>query len=303
MNNDQTAIAAPAGMAKLATMTDEQVAVREVAIIRAAEAKKRLTIAAMTLAYPTDFHDFDGKPYLTGDGARRLCGVGINLSAPVFTVEKVGIHYFVECMIEAEWPAVGMKCVEIGTCDTSDKLWNNDEERCEINKLTERFGGDTALANRALKGWVVKKAGENATSRAVSAVMGIKGLKWEDLAAVGFTPDTAGAQIKYKGKKGAKKSTGAIETVDTAKLLSLADGSEVSVRAKILSAEITDKGAKYVVGDVSSKATLMSKNTDPLPEWCVTGATLFFPKVKVSGYQGRTYYWVNASPEEVDDGE
>lgn len=298
-----TALAAPAGMAELATLTDEQIAQREAAIIRAAEAKKRLTLAALTLAYPKDFHDFDGKPYLTGDGATRLCGVGIKLSEPIFTHEKVGPHYFVECLIEAEWPACGAKHTGLGTCDTGDKLWNNDKERSQINKLREKFGGDEALANRALRGWVTKKAGENAISRAVSGVMGVKGLTWEELATAGFTPDKAGAQITFKGKKTAKKSTGALDTVDVDGLLKLAVGSEVSVRAKLLSVEVKAQGTKYIIGDVEHKAELFFKDQiDPLPEWCAAGAQLFFPRVRASEYQGRTNYWVNATPEQITDG-
>lgn len=305
MNDEpnKTALAAPAGMAELATLTDEQIALREAAIIRAAEAKKRLTIAALTLAYPKDFQDFDGKPYLTGDGAERLCGVGIRLSEPVFTKDRVDGHWFVECVIEAEWPACGLRCCEIGTCDTGDKLWNNDAERSQINKLREKFGGDEALANRALLGWVMKKARQNAVSRAVGGVLGVKGLRWEDLAKAGFTPDKAGAQVTFKGKKTAKKSTGALETVDVAGLLSLAIGSEVSVRAKLLSVEVKAQGTKYIIGDVEHKAELFFKDqTDPLPEWCAAGVELFFPKVRASEYQGRTNYWVNATPEAVTDG-
>lgn len=305
MNGDTntTALTAPAGMAELATLTDEQIAQREAAIIRAAEAKKRLTIAALTLAYPKDFQDFDGKPYLTGDGAERLCGVGIKLSEPAFTKDRVDGHWFVECVVEAEWPACGIRCCEIGTCDTGDKLWNNDAERSQINKLREKFGGDEALANRALLGWVMKKARQNAVSRAVGGVLGIKGLRWEDLAAIGFTPDKAGAQIDFKSKKTAKKSTGALETVGVMGLLKLAVGSEVSVRAELVSAEVKPQGTKYTIGDADRTAELFFKDqADPLPEWCAAGAELFFPKVRSSEWQGRTNYWVNATPEQITDG-
>lgn len=299
----QTQLAAPAAMADLATLTDEQLAAREAAIIRAAEVKKRLVKAAMHLLYPTDFVALGDKMYLQGEGAMRLAGVGLTLSTPIYQVEKHGDDYFVECLVEAEWPACGQAICETGTCNTRDKFWNADSERSEINQIRQRAEGNEALARRMLLGHIKKKAYMNAVSRAVTGVMGIRGLTNEQLADAGFTPEKAGAQVKYKAKKGAKKSTGALETVDTAGLLALADASEVSVRAKLLSAEITDKGTKYIVGDVSKKASLMSKKSDPLPEWCVGGATVFFPLVKSSAYQGRTYYWVNASPELADDAE
>ncbi len=298
----QTQLAAPTGMAELATLTDEQIAEREAAIVRAAEAKKRLVKAAMHLLYPTDFVAMGDGMYLEGKGAMRLAGVGLKLSEPVYQVEKFGEDYFVECMVEADWPACGQVICEIGTCNTRDKFWNSDKERSEINQLRERAEGNEALARRMLLGHIKKKAYMNAVSRAVTGVMGIRGLTNAELAEAGFTPETAGAQVKYKGKKSTKKSTGALETVDVAGLLGLADDSEVSVRAKLLSAEITDGGTKYIIGDVSHKANLMSKKTDPLPEWCVGGAAVFFPQVKASLYQGRTYYWVNATPEQVTDG-
>jgi len=304
----ETALATT-GLGELSTLTDEQLAQREAAIIRAADAKKRLTVAALTLAYPKDFQDFDGKPYLTGDGAERLCGVGIKLSEPQFTKDQVGGHWFVECLIEAEWPACGVRCCEVGTCNTGDKLWNNNSERCEINKLTEKFGGDTALASRALLGWVMKKARQNAVSRAVGGVLGIKGLRWEDIAKIGFTPEGAGAQVQYKAKKSAKKSTGALETVDVAGLLKLAVGSKVSVRSRMLGGpEFSAKSTRFTVGDIHCKATLFVRGTDPVDDAYGPGAEVFAPVVEVSEYQGKPMYWANdgiqiVEPEGETDGE
>ena len=182
----------------LSKLSPEQIDDRVAAIERAAGAKQRMIRAATKLCYPQDWINFGTKPYLTGGGAMRLCAVGINLSEPKFDVDEQGEDIFVTCTIEAEWPAMAQRSVQTGACNTRDKFFSGSKDGSFYNQCLRNAEGETRLARKMMLGHIRKKAQENATSRAVCAVMGIKDLTWEDLEAVGFSRDKAGGDIEFK---------------------------------------------------------------------------------------------------------
>lgn len=292
----ETAIAAPMG-GDLATLTPAQLEDRVAAVGRVAEAKQRMIMAAMKLTYPEDWKDFDDKPYLTGDGAERLCAVGINLSSPVFDVREEGEDVFVECLLEATWPAMGQRSTQIGTCNTKDKLWDNASPRALINQFREKAEGNERLARQMLVGHIKKKALQNAESRAVCSVMGIKGLKWEHLAAIGYTKDKAGAQVSFR--KGATKASAA-ESKDKKQFVTM-DGLAGLGIGSIVETTGTLIGVRQLTfkKDGEDKPYYKLQFADG-PEMTYWGETVDFEEgsslvieVKVGEYQGNKQFQAN----------
>lgn len=291
--NDNGMPLEPQPMGELATMTPQQQEAAIGQIERAAEAKKRLILGAIKRCYPHDFVDFDGKPYLQGEGANRLCDVGIRLSAPVFEVEVVGDDVFVECLVEADWPAMRQSDTGLGTCNTRDKLWDNKSPRSYMNQCRERAGDNESLARKMLVGHIKKKAHSNATARAVCAVMGIKGLTWDELAAIGFTADKAGAQVKYKRKatkESAAKASEKPEVVSLAVLQTLADGSMSAVVGIIKSFTDGAKSRRFLISDGTEEMNIHVQ-LDKVADWMTPETEVYFSRVEVALYSNKLYYW------------
>lgn len=297
---------APAVVQQLAHLTPEQIDERVAQIERAAEAHKRLVMAAVTMTKPYDWEDFGGTPYLTGNGALRLAAIGLRLSEPVFEEKWEGDDCFVECLVEATWDAVGQRQVALGTCSTLDKFFAGTDETSKTlyNQSLEAAGRNVRLAKRMMLGHVKKKAHQNAMSRAVSSVMGLKGIKWEDLETMaGFGRENAGARVKFSQGAKAKTPNGkkAPELATVMAIVDMALGSRTQVRATLQKAVAYAKFHKYTVEQDGYQIELLHWAVGPIPEWAQTpGITLFAPVVEVKEYQGNRQYIAHSGVELVE---
>jgi hypothetical protein len=143
---------------------------------RQIDLRKKLLALALKALKPHDLQDFDGKPYLEGEGAARIMAVvrGFKVGAAVFNLEQIMPHFFVECSIPMEF--MGATTVAIGDCSTQDSFFTGKEGNGgRFKKYIDQTGSET-MAARLLLGDAKKKARENAISRGVSELLGIKGL-------------------------------------------------------------------------------------------------------------------------------
>ncbi len=296
MGQPETTALTPVGDVQLAHMTPEQIDEAVASIERVANAKKKMIRAALALTYTHDWIDHGGAPYLEGEGAQRLCAVGIKLSEPVFDERREGDNLFVECMLQASWTFTAQTVTEIGRADTLDKMWDNTSERCALAQYRERAGGNEKLARLMMLGNVRKKALMNATSRVVRAVMGIKGLTWEDLAALGLTREKAGAKVDYKKgatRKTAKAAKEKPAVVELKAMLALPVGSRCGVTATVKKAATYAKMHTLTVTAGADECTILmwkSDVGDVMPEGVVEGEPSHFPDVDLRDYQGKLQY-------------
>lgn len=258
-------------------------------IVEEAERKiacaKRLIVAALHMTKSHDWHTFGEKPYLQGEGALRMLAVGVKVSAPVFETHQEGDDFFSRCTVRADW-FLGQSVCEIGNCNTRDKFYANDSAGSQLNKIREQCAGNEALARRALKDFVEKKALSNAYSRAITAVMGIRGYDWDDLAEAGLTRGK-GATIDFKkpgdtGSKpaarkaasggGRKKAPPATEGT-LADLLVAELGSHISFEAAITGGRQFEKFAIVTVVDGGDTVDLKYWCTET-PEWAQAGSVV-----------------------------
>ena len=190
------------------------------------ELRSKLLMLGLKALKPHDFQDFDGKPYLEGEGAARIMAVvrGFKVGEAKFVVENITPHYFIECGIPMEF--MGATTVAIGDCSTADGFFTG------AGGSAGRYGkyiaqtGSEIMAARLLLGDAKKKARENAISRGVCELLGLKGLSWDDLALLGFTRGQAGAKVNFKqGSQGAE-----IKTLTVREGLQATKGSVLNIR-------------------------------------------------------------------------
>lgn len=273
--------------AEKAMLTEDYVKIAEKQI----ELRSKLLMTALKALKPHDFQDFDGKPYLEGEGAARIMAVirGFRVGEAEFNVESIAPHYFIECGIPMEF--MGATTVAIGDCSTADPFFTGrDGKSGQYKRHLDRTGNET-MAARLILGDAKKKARENAISRGVSELLGIKGLTWDDLKKLGFDKSGAGGSVQFKqGANGAELKTLSVEEASLLKV-----GSVCNIRAfltDIKSRTAGKNGSKitdYTVTDEKGKEMKVSSWGEAADN-AVIGNEIYFGKVKVSEYQGRLGY-------------
>lgn len=252
------------------------------------ELRSKLLTIALKAVKPHDLQDFDGKPYLEGEGAARIMAVirGFKVGEAKFNIENIHPHYFVECNIPMEF--MDATTVAIGDCSTADPFFTGrDGQSGQYKKHLDRTGSDT-MAARLILGDAKKKARENAISRGVTELLGLKGLSWSDLEALGFRRTEAGASVAFKkGSQGAE-----LKVLTVSELNLLAKGSVANLRGFFVSARNrkgTNKAGKayevtsYQITDNHSTINISKYGPDKL---FTPGAEVFAEKVVVDEYQG-----------------
>lgn len=260
------------------------------------ELRLRLLHTALKALKPHDIQDFDGKPYLEGEGAARIMAVirGFKVGEAKFSIETIHPHFFIECNIPMEF--YGATTVAIGDCSTADPFFTGrDGASGQYKRHLDRTGSE-AMAARLILGDAKKKARENALSRGVSELMGIKGLSWEDLEKLGFSRSGAGAKVNYK--KGS--SGGEVKNLSVSEASSVAIGSVVNISGAYASHEVrtvTAKGEEkkitgYKITDGNATITVQVWKADEIDP--SLGVDLFCSKVKITEYQGKRQYTAEA---------
>lgn len=206
-------------------LTDDYVRLVEKQI----ELRHKLLLTAVRATKKHDWIDFGGKPYLEGEGAARIMAAvrGFKVGEAIFQEEKIGDHYFIDCLLQIEW--MGQSVVALGDCSTVDKFFTGAEGDAGILAREEKRTGSKELAARLIRGDARKKARENAISRGVSELMGLKGLTWDDLKGLGYDSTAAGATVTFKaGSQGGDTGTYTIT-----KALQAARGSVFDLQGQI----------------------------------------------------------------------
>lgn len=251
--------------------------------------RSKLLMTALKALKPHDLQDFDGKPYLEGEGAARIMAVirGFKVGEAKFTVEQIAPHYFVECAIPIEFK--GATTVAIGDCSTQDSFFTGkDGQSGRYGKYVTQTGSEV-MATRLLLGDAKKKARENAISRGVSELLGIKGLSWQDLEQLGLKRGEAGASISFKtGSQG-----GEIKTLSVTGAKILAKGSVVNIQGQLVNAkERSISGGKTITDYYLTEGNIQIR----ISKWgsCVEGLKandpIFASEVTIGEYNGTPTY-------------
>ena len=264
------------------------------------ELRARLLGTALKALKPHDIQDFDGKPYIEGEGAARIMAVirGFKVGEAKFVVEQIHPHYFIECQIPIEF--MGATTVALGDCSTADSFFSGkDGNGGRYAKYREQTGSET-MASRLLLGDAKKKARENALSRGVSELLGLKGLKWDDLEKLGFSRTGAGSSVSFK--KGSQGGT--VGTVSVSDAVGLAVGSKANIKGGYVDIQQKSPSGKdlTLVKIKDEKSEIVIQQWGKLELDVVPGGAIFCEEVIVSEYKGTRQYTakkIDIVPEEV----
>lgn len=216
-----------------------------------AEAEQRarlineLVPSLLKACHSGDITDHGGKPFVGDSGCEKIARVsGISYASPVvergFCEDEEGKRIY-RVIMRGEASILGQTIEEVGGCDETDKF------------IASRR---LPFMQRQLE--VEKKAYCNWRGRCVRTLLGMNGLRWEDLKKYGITPEGR-TKIEYKeGSKshadGGKAEEVAGESAEVrekirAQILANLDGNEEDAKAALLRlTSFTDKDGKEVPG-------------------------------------------------------
>lgn len=283
--------------AQLARMTPEEVDRYVQTIDKVSSAVQRIQELCLRRAYPQDFVDFGGRPWLQGTGALRIASrIGIQLMQPHVEVNWIDDDCYVEVSGAAIWPFTGMRWWDLGDCSSLDPFYaaqddhGNVKPGSALGKHLTACGGDRRRAREALLADVKKKAISNWTARVIASVLGVKGMEWSQLEALGFQRSAAGGRADFKQGTAAAKG-GALKVVSLAEALKAAPGSYVAFDATIthIAERTTKKGPvqDVTLADVEAGIQAIGQAWGSAPDWASPGTPVRVTKCKVTEYNGK----------------
>lgn len=163
---------------------------------------EKIMNAAIRRLMPKDFIDMDGKPYFQGQGAERLkkyFGIQVfdveRIPAVGYEVVKEDTVFRLRVTYRANYRLGNMVQVGMGIWDTHKKL------------IGKKGGEYKELADISLPD-LDASARTKMDQDGISRLLGLRGLTWEYLKELGFTPDKT-TRITYgKGTEGGNVSGG-----------------------------------------------------------------------------------------------
>ncbi len=201
VKKDQSVITMGEGVGGLDFSSDEEMAVFLERVERRNEAISRVLKMALQKLIPTDFHDFDGKPLLQGVGAQRLIKYfGISVTNKR-RMPEVGYR------IDPNDPAKRLSVTYSATFRLGSMEVEGEGRRDTHNKLLGRKGGEFKnIADINLPD--LDASAVTAMYRdGVSTLLGLKGMSWEYLKELGFTPDQTTGHTYQTGTQGGNTAT------------------------------------------------------------------------------------------------
>jgi hypothetical protein len=147
---------------------------------------------SLKLTLPADWMDFGGNPYLTASGAERLKALwgiyirGLEITPAMDEVRRrlrAGEHVSVQVVATAGSRVTGEESEFVGGRSSEDG-W-----------LSERQGGLQEVDPADL----IKAAMSNLEVQAITRLLGLRGLTWEDLAKQGIPRATRGVRFRGQG--------------------------------------------------------------------------------------------------------
>jgi len=149
---------------------------------------KKVLAAAISSTSPKDWVDQDGKPYLQASGAERVSmrfGVqifGVTQERQNFSDAKGDYYIFVTKGSASFGQASAIETM--GTCSSRDKFFGRAKGQL-------RAVEDVDMAN------IMKKSYTNFTVNAITRLLGIRALTWDELAQYGIRREGAGT-VSYR---------------------------------------------------------------------------------------------------------
>lgn len=260
----------------------------------AAAAQKKMVAACISLIGAHHFQQWGDKLEIDADGAIALAAkLGMQIEAvsqDMFEETKVGDDFFYECIVCVKWPRFGLEYTEIGSADTLDQFFTNDQDRCVYNQFLAQCGDDVAMAKRKLSPWIKKKAYGNGVKRAVARMLGLKGIPVAEFEKLGYAPGT-----KVEFRKGGTKSSAAAakaapKKVTIAEAVKLPIGSTVAFHGVIVSISKAQKFHKYTLHEGAQQINVIKWTGDELPQWAARDEQVWCNSVLIKEYQGNRQY-------------
>lgn len=170
---------------------------------QAEERAKLMNVLVPSLLKAThsgDIIDQGGKPFIADSGCEKIARViGLSFSLPEvqtgFEEDETGKRYF-SVTIRGEASVMGQSIFEVGGCDQNDK-----------------FIASRRLPFGQMKLEVEKKAYCNWRGRCVRTLLGMTGLRWEDLEKHGITREGR-TKVEYKEGKHSHADDGKAEAAE-----------------------------------------------------------------------------------------
>lgn len=149
---------------------------------------------------PQDWVDFGGRPYLMGAGLKRMIGYCTKLGVSIINPRKEFIKREGETIVMFMADAVfqGSVFPVVGTKSTKDKFFaKRTDDEGNVYYLPEE---EVDLQD------VIKAALTNLYVNALTTVLGLQNLRWEDLEELGLDKSKV-ARVQFKSKKSKSKTT------------------------------------------------------------------------------------------------
>lgn len=189
-------------MIDLAQQADRAVQEAEVRL----EIIQRVMQVALKATYAQDWVNMGGKPYLAATGAERLASLfGVTISdmdsKRYEDRDERGAYYYFVITGTAHFRGTSISVM--GTCSARDQFFSTryegeGESRRQILLPAEAVDQPS----------IVKAAYSNMIANAVTRVLGIRGLTWEQLEQLGFDRSRA-ASVQFQDRKGGLKQPAA----------------------------------------------------------------------------------------------
>ena len=150
----------------------------------------KIKVASLNTLGNQDFHRLDGKPYLQGTGCEKLKPLwGIYFrdvtiepsAAEIRRAIEDGRQVTVECMGTAGSRVTGEESVFIGTRSSDDKF----------------FGGQQEKLGQMDAGHLRKAAYTNFEVNAITRLLGLRNLSWDEIQGAGHKQEGVGASVAY----------------------------------------------------------------------------------------------------------
>lgn len=198
---------------------------------RRIEKIQKMITLSLKVTNTTDWVDQQGKPYLMGSGAEkvaRLWGLKIHsVKSEKITTEdeKTRFYYYMVTGV-AELPGGRDSIVAVGTCSSKDQFFA--VGTIEIDGKKERVLKPQSEVDETN---IMKSAYTNFMVNAITRLLGIRNLTFDQLKQAGIDTDKIG-KVEYRGTE---MSEGAKAKKDECwqKILSIVRGDEKAAKAKL----------------------------------------------------------------------
>ena len=200
--------------------------------------RREAALILISLTTPKDWTNLGDKPYLTESGVSKIASViGVQFSEPQIE-ESAGDDaqgHFIEytCRLEAMWR--GKVLPEIGTSTTRDQFF-------------ARANGEDLPFEKINRMNVKKKCVTNAHGRALTKMLGLRGLSWDEITARGVDRPTESVRFKGGERKAATGAGGWSEAKKNiwGMLLEMSGGDEAAAGERLFG--LTDNPEKQFPG-------------------------------------------------------